>query len=467
MGETAQQPAALSTRQPIPGVASLRVNPERIERMWQMTAQQRVEAAQQGQFTLGEMLRWASRPAERGRPWSTASGSSSPRCPPTPPPRTRTAILPQGEPRATRRPSPPAADPDTSEEEGPADARPDRRDRPAARAPSAPTSSRSTAMTRRSRSEATRLALKLAELPDALLLGDLGGPFLTIAPLRRAARRWPGHRLTSLPVLVIGADHDPDAIPYYDAGADVALAGDSSPLLLAAALDALARRTAAPAARGCWRDRSPSTATPAPPASRISRSSSPASSSTSSKRSPASPARPSAPPSSPATSEATTPPPPAPAARSTPPRTACVRSSEHAGAEPIMHSIPASARDSRADRRRRANCHATVTACGNSAPGLGGRCPMRRSAVRDIAAMGALQPILYRGRLAALVAAGQGSSPTAFPAPGPATARRCACTRSRSPTAGSPARQRGAGARVRARGQRGAQLTFRLQAHSV
>ena len=32
MGQTAQQPAALSTRQPmIPGVASLRVNPERIE----------------------------------------------------------------------------------------------------------------------------------------------------------------------------------------------------------------------------------------------------------------------------------------------------------------------------------------------------------------------------------------------------------------------------------------------------
>jgi hypothetical protein len=61
MGETAQQPAGLSTRQPIPGVASLRVNPERIERMWQMTAQQRVEAAQQGQFTLGEMLRWAAR----------------------------------------------------------------------------------------------------------------------------------------------------------------------------------------------------------------------------------------------------------------------------------------------------------------------------------------------------------------------------------------------------------------------
>ncbi len=61
MGETAQQPAAVKTRQPIPGVASLRVNPERIERMWKMTARQRVEAAQQGQFTLGEMLRWAAR----------------------------------------------------------------------------------------------------------------------------------------------------------------------------------------------------------------------------------------------------------------------------------------------------------------------------------------------------------------------------------------------------------------------
>ena len=61
MGETAQQPAAPSDPSADPGVASLRVSPERIERMWQMTARQRVEAAQQGQFTLGEMLRWASR----------------------------------------------------------------------------------------------------------------------------------------------------------------------------------------------------------------------------------------------------------------------------------------------------------------------------------------------------------------------------------------------------------------------
>ena len=61
MGETAQQPPEPTTVTPIPAVASLQVSSERIERMWQMTAAQRVEAARQGQFTLGEMLRWASR----------------------------------------------------------------------------------------------------------------------------------------------------------------------------------------------------------------------------------------------------------------------------------------------------------------------------------------------------------------------------------------------------------------------
>ncbi len=61
MGETAQQPTEPTTITPIPAVASLRVSPERIERMRRMTAAQRVEAARQGQFTLGEMLRWASR----------------------------------------------------------------------------------------------------------------------------------------------------------------------------------------------------------------------------------------------------------------------------------------------------------------------------------------------------------------------------------------------------------------------
>jgi hypothetical protein len=59
--KAARQLTQAETRTPIPKVASLTVSPERLERMWQMTAQQRVEAAQQGQFTLGEMLRWAAR----------------------------------------------------------------------------------------------------------------------------------------------------------------------------------------------------------------------------------------------------------------------------------------------------------------------------------------------------------------------------------------------------------------------
>jgi hypothetical protein len=63
--KAARRGPTTETRTPIPTVASLTVSAERLERMWQMTAQQRVEAAQQGQFTLGEMLRWAARrPAE-------------------------------------------------------------------------------------------------------------------------------------------------------------------------------------------------------------------------------------------------------------------------------------------------------------------------------------------------------------------------------------------------------------------
>jgi hypothetical protein len=57
MGETAQQP----TRAPIPHTASLREDPDRIQRMWAMSPADRLAAAQRGEFTLGEMLRWASR----------------------------------------------------------------------------------------------------------------------------------------------------------------------------------------------------------------------------------------------------------------------------------------------------------------------------------------------------------------------------------------------------------------------
>ena len=47
--------------QPIPAVASLAVDDERLARMWAMTAEQRRHAAQAGHLTLAEMLRWAAR----------------------------------------------------------------------------------------------------------------------------------------------------------------------------------------------------------------------------------------------------------------------------------------------------------------------------------------------------------------------------------------------------------------------
>ena len=61
MGETAQQPTATAAREALPKVASLATTEERLARMWSMSSQQRIAAAQRGEFTLGEMLRWASR----------------------------------------------------------------------------------------------------------------------------------------------------------------------------------------------------------------------------------------------------------------------------------------------------------------------------------------------------------------------------------------------------------------------
>ena len=57
MGETAHSQQRAAT----PATASLRVDPERIERMWAMRPADRIQAAHKGRFTLGEMLRWASR----------------------------------------------------------------------------------------------------------------------------------------------------------------------------------------------------------------------------------------------------------------------------------------------------------------------------------------------------------------------------------------------------------------------
>jgi hypothetical protein len=61
MGKTAQKPTATATRQALPKVASLTTSDERLERIWKMSRQQRLAAAQRGELTLGEMLRWAAR----------------------------------------------------------------------------------------------------------------------------------------------------------------------------------------------------------------------------------------------------------------------------------------------------------------------------------------------------------------------------------------------------------------------
>ena len=57
MGETAQQ----ATRTAIPLVASTRIDPDRLVRMWKMRPVQRRQAAERGELSLGEMLRWAAR----------------------------------------------------------------------------------------------------------------------------------------------------------------------------------------------------------------------------------------------------------------------------------------------------------------------------------------------------------------------------------------------------------------------
>jgi DNA-binding response OmpR family regulator len=85
-------------------------------------------------------------------------------------------------------------------------------------------------------------ALKLAELPDALVLCRLSTPVQTIASLRALRAGEIPRSDANVPVLVVGANGDADAIRYYQAGADITLPGNSTPLLIAAALDALVRR---------------------------------------------------------------------------------------------------------------------------------------------------------------------------------------------------------------------------------
>jgi DNA-binding response OmpR family regulator len=89
--------------------------------------------------------------------------------------------------------------------------------------------------------EAARI--KLAERPDALVLCNAGTRPETIALLRQLRGGEIASADPTLPVLVVGADDDSAAARYYRAGADLALPSHSSPLLLAAGLESLARRT--------------------------------------------------------------------------------------------------------------------------------------------------------------------------------------------------------------------------------
>ena len=88
-------------------------------------------------------------------------------------------------------------------------------------------------------SAAAQARVKLAEDPVALVL--CSGPD-TIGLLRELRAGEIPRADSRLPVLVVGVDDDSAAVRYYRAGADVALPSESSPLLVAAGLEALARR---------------------------------------------------------------------------------------------------------------------------------------------------------------------------------------------------------------------------------
>ena len=83
----------------------------------------------------------------------------------------------------------------------------------------------------------------LAERPDALVLANAGSGPEMIALLRQLRAGEIARADPTLPVLVVGADDDSAAVRYYRTGADLALPSRSSPLLLAAGLESLARRT--------------------------------------------------------------------------------------------------------------------------------------------------------------------------------------------------------------------------------
>jgi DNA-binding response OmpR family regulator len=80
---------------------------------------------------------------------------------------------------------------------------------------------------------------KLADGPDALVLSSEPE---AIGLLRQVRGGEIPRADCRVPVLVVGVDDDSAAVRYYRAGADVALPSESSGLLVAAGLEALARR---------------------------------------------------------------------------------------------------------------------------------------------------------------------------------------------------------------------------------
>lgn len=84
--------------------------------------------------------------------------------------------------------------------------------------------------------------LKLAEKPDAVVLCKVDEGPQTLRLLRELrAGEVPGAE-PRVPVLAVGADDESSAARLYRSGADVALPTRSSPLLVTAGLEALARR---------------------------------------------------------------------------------------------------------------------------------------------------------------------------------------------------------------------------------
>jgi len=93
---------------------------------------------------------------------------------------------------------------------------------------------------------ADQARVRLAEGPGAVVL--CGEP-QTIGLLRELRAGEIPRADSRTPVLVVGADDDSAAVRFYRAGADVALPSESSPLLVAAGLEALVRRAGQPQTR--------------------------------------------------------------------------------------------------------------------------------------------------------------------------------------------------------------------------